>query len=109
MAVKLAHLLARKPMIAGALARRYPLIICDEHQDATAAQDQIILVLHKAGVPLHVFGDAMQRIFGGRKCCCHRRPEIKRWMDLKEQADAFEELDTPHRWANTNPALGHGL
>lgn len=73
-AVKLAHLLARKPMIAGALARRYPLIIYDEHQDATAAQDQIILVLHKAGVHLRVFGAPMQRIFGGRNAAAIDAP-----------------------------------
>ncbi len=92
-------------MIAGTLARRYPLLICDEHQDATAPQDQIILALHKAGVHLRVFADPMQRIFGGRNAAAIAA-EIKRWTDLKERADAFEELDTPHRWANTNPALG---
>lgn len=104
-AVKVAHLLNKKPMIAGTLARRYPLLICDEHQDATAPQDQIILALHKAGVHLRVFADPMQRIFGGRNASAIAA-EIKRWTNLKERADAFEELDTPHRWASTNPALG---
>jgi hypothetical protein len=104
-AIKVAHLFAKKPMIANALARRYPLTICDEHQDATAAQDQIILALHKAGVQLRVFADPMQQIFGSRNAAAITA-EIKRWTDLKEHADAFEELDTPHRWAKTNPALG---
>lgn len=104
-AIKVAHLLDKKPLIANALARRYPLIICDEHQDATDAQNQIILALHKAGVHLRVFADPMQRIFGGRNAAAIAA-EIKRWTDLKEQANEFEELDTPHRWADTNPALG---
>lgn len=104
-AIKVANLLDKKPMIAGALARRYPLIICDEHQDATVAQEQIILALHKAGAHLRIFADPMQRIFGTNRAAAIAA-EIKRWTDLKAQAGAFEELDTPHRWANTNPALG---
>lgn len=104
-AVKVANLLDRKPMIAAALARRYPLIICDEHQDATVPQEQIILALHKAGANLRIFADPMQRIFGSSRAEA-MAAEIKRWTDLKEQADFFEELDTPHRWANTNPRLG---
>lgn len=95
-------------MIAGALARRYPLIICDEHQDATAAQDQIILVLHKAGVRC-AFSAMLCSGYSAVGNAAAIDAEFKRWMDLKEQADAFEELDTPHRWANTKPALGHGL
>lgn len=107
-AAKVAHLLDKKPMIATTLARRYPLIICDEHQDATVPQEQIILALHKAGAHLRIFADPMQRIFGSnRKAIIDA--EIKRWADLKEQAEAFEELDTPHRWANSNPALGHWI
>lgn len=107
-AIKVAHLLEKKPIIAGALVRRYPLIICDEHQDATAAQDRIILTLHKAGAKLRIFADPMQRIFGGRSAAAIAA-EIKRWTDLKDQAEAFEELDTPHRWANTNAALGEWI
>jgi DNA helicase-2/ATP-dependent DNA helicase PcrA len=107
-AAKVAHLLEKKSIIASALARRYPLIICDEHQDATAAQDQIILALYKAGANLRIFADPMQRIFGGRNAAAVAA-EIKRWTDLKDQAEAFEELDTPHRWANTNSALGEWI
>ncbi|WP_263588681.1 ATP-binding domain-containing protein [Sphingopyxis sp. GC21] len=106
-AAKVAHLLNKKPMIAASLARRYPLIICDEHQDATVPQEQIILALYKAGAHLRIFADPMQRIFGNRQAVIDA--EIKRWNDLKEQAEAFEELDTPHRWANTNPALGNWI
>ncbi|MEJ7928254.1 UvrD-helicase domain-containing protein [Sphingobium sp. AN641] len=104
-AAKVAHLLDKKPMIAKAVARRYPLIICDEHQDSTHAQHQIILGLHGAGAHLRVFADPMQRIFGSRRAA-EIAAEVKRWTDLKEQADQFEELDTPHRWADANPDLG---
>ncbi|MDR3717402.1 MAG: UvrD-helicase domain-containing protein [Bryobacteraceae bacterium] len=104
-AIKVAHLLDKKPLVARALARRYPLIICDEHQDATAAQDQTILALHGAGASLRIFADPMQQIFGSRGAAAIAA-EIKRWTDLKAQAGAFEELDTPHRWATRNPALG---
>ncbi|NRD89474.1 ATP-dependent DNA helicase [Sphingopyxis sp. BSNA05] len=95
-------------MIAAALARRYPLIICDEHQDATVPQEQIILALHRAGAHLRIFADPMQRIFSSSRQAIIDA-EIKRWTDLKEQAAKFEELDTPHRWANTNPALGNWI
>lgn len=105
---KIAHLLDQKAIIARAVVRRYPLIICDEHQDATAAQDQIIFALHRAGAHIRIFADPMQRIFGGRNAAAIAA-EIKRWTDLKGQAEAFEELDTPHRWAETNLALGEWI
>ena len=105
---RVAHLLDKKPMIATALARRYPLVICDEHQDATVPQEQIVLALHKAGAHLRIFADPMQRIFGSNRQAVIDA-EIRRWADLKEHAEAFEELDTPHRWANTNPALGEWI
>ncbi len=104
-AAKVAHFLAAKPMVAKALARRYPLIVCDEHQDSTQAQHEIILILHKAGAHLRIFADPMQRIFGSRRAA-DIAAEIKRWTDLKAEAGEFEELDTPHRWAGSNPALG---
>src|SRR3546814_3257009 len=30
----------------------------------------------------------------------------QRWIDLKNAADRFEELDQAHRWANSQPDLG---
>jgi AAA domain len=104
-ASKVAHFLAAKPMVAKTLARRYPLIVCDEHQDSTQAQHEIILSLHNAGAHLRIFADPMQRIFGSRRAA-DIAAEVKRWTDLKDEAGEFEELDTPHRWAGTNPALG---
>ena len=102
---KIAHLFERKPIIAKTLAQRYPVIICDEHQDATADQECIVLAIHKAGAHLRIFADPMQKIFGGR-IAAEIAAEIRRWTDLKKLADKFEELDTPHRWTEANPELG---
>ena len=100
-----ADLLDRHSAIAAAIAGRYPFIICDEHQDATADQHRIIMRLHAAGAALRIFADPMQRIFGERSKALIEA-EIKRWDDLKAEADVFAELDTPHRWDGINPALG---
>src|SRR5690606_26091133 len=43
LAVKVARLLARSPAISASLAARYPYIICDEHQDSSEAQNDVIM------------------------------------------------------------------
>jgi DNA helicase-2/ATP-dependent DNA helicase PcrA len=53
---------------------------------------------------LRVFADPMQQIFNGTQA--EGAAAEQRWTDLKNAADRFEELDQPHRWANTQPALG---
>jgi len=103
-AQKAAALLAANPMIAASLAHRYPIIICDEHQDASADQHAVIMSLHVAGSALRIFADPMQQIFGGTKA--QMEASDQRWADLKNAAARFEELDVPHRWANSQPALG---
>jgi AAA domain-containing protein len=97
LAAKAAALVATSPMIARALAQRYSLIVCDEHQDASAEQHAIIMALHAAGSSLRLFGDPMQHIGGGAKSAA-RAADAQRWADLKAQADVYEELDFPHRW-----------
>lgn len=104
MAVKVAALLNRYPGIAGALAQRYPLLVCDEHQDCSGEQHAIIWALHKAGAKLRVFADPMQKISKERALIGGCLPCD--WAALIGQADRFEQLDTPHRWADTDPALG---
>ena len=104
LADRTARLLARYPMIASCVARRYPIIICDEHQDACADRHAVVMSLHKAGSMLRVFADPMQMIFTGT--AAETAAAEQRWADLKNAADRFEELDTPHRWANAQPALG---
>jgi hypothetical protein len=44
-----ASLLRRYPFIADMLARRYPMVICDEHQDASPEQHAVIEALLGAG------------------------------------------------------------
>lgn len=103
---KISTLLVRSPVIATALARRYPIIVCDEHQDASPDHHSIIMSLHKHGSKLRIFGDRMQSIYenGAKKSLQHR----VRWESLLDQA-AFEQLDTPHRWGvnvEGSPELG---
>ena len=63
LAAKVASFLDRHPMVAVALARRYPVVVCDEHQDCSGDQHAIGMALHRQGARLRVFGDPMQRIY----------------------------------------------
>jgi hypothetical protein len=103
LASRVAVLVQRYPMIAGAVARRHPVVICDEHQDTSGDQHRIVNAVHREGSTLRVFGDPMQRIFGdrapGNETGCD-------WDALTREASAFTELDTPHRWAQGCPDLG---
>jgi hypothetical protein len=66
LASKVAALMGRHAMMAGALARRHPVVICDEHQDTSADQHRVVTAVHQKGAALRVFADTMQRIFGDR-------------------------------------------
>jgi DNA helicase-2/ATP-dependent DNA helicase PcrA len=101
---RVACLLTRHPAIADCMARRYPIVVCDEHQDASADQHTIVMALHRGGAQLRVFADPMQMIFTGTQA--QTAAAEQRWADLKTAADRFEELDQPHRWANIQPELG---
>jgi hypothetical protein len=96
LAERAACLLSNSSMVAGALARRYPILICDEHQDASADQHAAVMAVHKAGAALRVFGDPMQHI--GKGSPSMRAADGERWDDLKAQADIYDQLDYPHRW-----------
>jgi hypothetical protein len=106
-AARVATLLRCKPMIADALARRYPIVICDEHQDSSTDQHTIVMSLHGGGAKLRIFGDPCQRLFGGRsdKAIAADRA---RWEALKKQGK-FAELPNPHRWKLTAPKLGEWI
>lgn len=96
-------LLHRSPGVAGAVAERYPVVICDEHQDASADQHGIVESLARAGTFIRYFGDPMQAIFtSGRD----RLAQQLRWRELVAASDANEPLGTAHRWAAGSPALG---
>jgi superfamily I DNA/RNA helicase len=108
LATKVASLLRFSPMIGRALAQRYPIVICDEHQDASAAQHEIAMACLKGGASVRLFGDSMQRIFGSRKGVEVDAGE-QRWKDLKCGANVFDELDVPHRWSNGSELLGNWI
>jgi UvrD/REP helicase N-terminal domain/UvrD-like helicase C-terminal domain len=93
------HLLEGSSLVAEAAAQRYPVILCDEHQDASLDQHRAIMAVHKAGARLRVFGDPMQVIFGGNDAGI--RATLRRWDDLKGSG-APGELFTPHRWSSSS-------
>ena len=103
-ALKVAGLLKRYPMIAASLARRYPVVICDEHQDCSGDQHAIGMALLSQGARLRIFADPMQRIYK-EKALPGSSPACD-WTMLTQQAQPFEQLDTPHRWTAGCPDLG---
>lgn len=104
MASKVAGFLRHQPMVARALARRYPVIVCDEHQDSSADQHSVVMSLHSAGAALRIFGDPMQRLYGGKSDKA-ARGDCARWDALRAQGSG-EKLLTPHRWRTGCPLLG---
>src|SRR5262245_17827754 len=88
LAVKVANLLSRAPTIRNALASRYACLICDEHQDSSEAQHQIILHIREAGALARVFGDPMQAIYHGRK---NAEAWDRRWAALCAAAKSHVE------------------
>ena len=108
LAAKVRRLLAVSPMIARSVTQRYPVVVCDEHQDASADQHNLAIACHDAGASVRIFGDPMQRIYGSAK-----KAEIdadhQRWESLKKRAEVFDELDTPHRWSTGSDALGRWI
>jgi hypothetical protein len=105
LAKKVVGLLTASKAIVTFLVARYPVVLCDEHQDANAAQHAIIMLLLEAGAKVRVFGDPMQSIYvKGKKA---RKDHHVRWLVLRSRADKFEKLDYPHRWDKGSPELGH--
>lgn len=102
LARRVAQLLGKSPGIARMLARRFPIVICDEHQDANEGQHAIVMALHGAGARLRIFGDPMQALFDDDAAS---DAAIKRWTELSARASQFERLDYPHRW-RSSPELG---
>lgn len=96
-------LLDQSPGVAGALAERHPVVICDEHQDASSDQHQIVESLAQAGAQLRFFGDPMQAIFSAG---AEREMQKRQWRQLIDSANAYEQLDTAHRWVKDSPELG---
>ena len=101
-----AGLLKRRPFIAEMLARRYPMVICDEHQDASAEQHAVVVALHGAGARIRAFGDPMQRIYGAGTTTAQGQADDDRRAAFQAAADLSEPLDVPHRWRGGGEDLG---
>lgn len=104
LALRVAALLKRYPMIAASMAQRHPIVICDEHQDSSGDQHAVVMAFLEQGARLRVFADPMQKIFKDRAVngAC---PPCD-WHNLTSRAQAFEQLDTPHRWSTGCSELG---
>ena len=81
------------------LNRTYDFIIVDEYQDCIMEQHLIFEEINKT-VPVIVFGDPLQAIFGWAG-------KLVSWDDLCFERVAVETY--PWRWEKTNPALGEYL
>lgn len=102
-ALKVSNILSHSAGVTAALAARYKYLICDEHQDASEAQNDIILAIHRAGAAARIFGDPMQAIYPRK---ADRDDWYRRWANLQASANRHVELLTPHRWKNNAPELG---
>jgi hypothetical protein len=107
LAVKAAALIRRFPAIARSLARRYPIVICDEHQDSSGERHAIVMSLRDHGALLRVFADPMQQVFAP-KLYPDGCPPLD-WQRLTGIAEAFEQLDFPHRWNGGCRLLGQWI
>lgn len=104
LAGKVAQLLDRHPMVAAALAARYPTIICDEHQDCSGDQHALVMALRQQGSQIRIFGDPMQHIYKEDQGAAVSPPCD--WEALARQADVDAALATPHRWNSGCTDLG---
>ena len=87
-------LLERFPTIDRAYRRRYPIVIADEHQDASALQDATIRRL--GSNKLIVLADPMQMIHE------FRGASEERLNQHLEDCDERLTPRTPHRWHGRN-------
>ena len=99
---KAADLVERSPTIACLISAQYPVIILDEHQDASSTQHRLVEALRRAGGSrVRIFGDPMQAL--------HFSPaDFVDWDALKRNCDSFAELTEPHRWKDA-PELGNWI
>ncbi len=96
----LGELLTQAPSVAAALSARYPLVICDEHQDASQAQHNAVAALAEAGARVRLLGDPLQAIF--------EDSSTQGWEATASWASLGGELTVPRRWSDA-PELGEWL
>jgi superfamily I DNA/RNA helicase len=100
---KAAELFRRAPTVARAVAAHYPVIVLDEHQDASIHQNEAVRLLREIGdARLRIFGDPMQAIHPANG---HTYVD---WETLWAEADDRGLLEEPHRWADM-PELGEWI
>ncbi|NTE37588.1 UvrD-helicase domain-containing protein [Agrobacterium tumefaciens] len=102
-AARCSRLLEHAVSVSRAAATHYPIIVCDEHQDASADQHAAVMALHRAGSKIRFLGDPMQIIYGGRGN--GTRLALERWKQLTTLG-GFGKLAVPHRWKEGSPDLG---
>jgi hypothetical protein len=100
---KAAELFRRSPTIARAVAAHYPVIVLDEHQDASVYQHETVRLLQEiGGTRLRIFGDPMQAIHANND------DSYVDWDTLWAAADETGSLEEPYRWADA-PELGEWI
>lgn len=103
LAEKAVELVKRAPTIARLISAQYPVIICDEHQDASAAQHELAMALMRVGGSrLRMFGDPMQALHAGAG------DQYVDWDRLWAECPDRLELSDPQRWKH-RPALGQWI
>ncbi|MDO8184695.1 ATP-dependent helicase [Conexibacter sp. JD483] len=95
------RLLEQHQPVADAYAERYPIVIADEHQDASALQDAVARRFGQQR--LVVLGDTMQLIHE------YRGADRDRFVKHRQEAAREHQLVTPHRWERVNPSAGRWL
>ncbi len=108
LAARVSVFLQANPMVSDVLADRFPIIICDEHQDSNPDHESIVKCIGQSGAKLRIFGDPMQVILGGTRQDVAVKAVWDRWNQLRSEA-VYGKLDTPHRWRDTNPSLGEWI
>jgi DNA helicase-2/ATP-dependent DNA helicase PcrA len=100
---KAAELFRRAPTVSRAVAAHYPIIVLDEHQDASIHQHVAVRLLREIGdARLRIFGDPMQAIHPANA------DNYVNWDRLWAEADDKGSLVEPHRWADA-PTLGEWI
>ena len=84
------RLITTHPSVDAAYKHRFPVVIADEHQDASELQDAVVRRLGEER--RIVLADPMQLIYGFRGS---RDDRLQRHRD---ECDQEFELRTPHRW-----------
>ncbi len=87
------QLLEQFPVLERAAHEAYPVVIADEHQDASALQDAVVRRLSADG-RLIMFADDLQLIHGWRGA------DETRLIRHRQEAESVIELRTSHRWAD---------